>query len=233
MKIIDIVKKYGWANEPQAVHEVSAAKALSVISACGEVRVAMKDSAQYHLLWPTMPLLYEVLPTVRTKEGPMDYPIQETIDDDTRWRIVLRIIKGRLYNKKQQLDAYAWDKETFLDKIPRPAKIGCNSQEGRQELQKVLDMMPEEKERQELLAFLRCFTIDFVGGFSAPEERYVAVVTKDMIDAGLTGVVNEWTTEPPYTITPVNVGDVLVITNKGMYVIQHDEFVQTHSTFVF
>lgn len=63
------------------------------------------------------------------------------------------------------------------------------------------------------------------------EKRQCIEVTQELYDAGLTDCVDEWMTvdEDGYAkLTSLNVGDFLIVTNKGVYRIQREKFLQTY-----
>ena len=213
--------------------EASAQNALSIIRRfTSETRAALRDGVAV-ISFPDLGLLSKLRPVPRTEEGDMEYPTAPSVSEEYRMNVLLRVVNGKLYNNVGQLDCYAHDMKTYQKAMRRARVIGCNSPEAQNELNALLATMVNPEEAEELRATMALFAIDFQMGYTTPDWRQVVEVTQEMYDAGLTSVVNDWESEKSgWAVTQLNVGDFLVFTTNGVYVIRREEFIETHSTFV-
>ncbi len=196
---------------------------LSVFSA-----LALKDETD-NILWPMWSRLglfsKIVLPLVNTKEGVMKYSVDE-------YNIVTRVLNRRLYNSREQVDAYAWSRADYEKKAKKAVPVGLRSLKGIINLFKLLNSMIDKDERKELFAFFRMMPCNFLLVHTNPEYRNVIEVTPELFEAGVTEIVNDWeNAESGWTVTKLEVGDFLVVTEKGMYCIRREEFFMSHTTF--
>ena len=174
-----------------------------------------------------------VHPVTATKEGYQEYEA-----DDPGAAILYRVLSergtGRMYllNDKGQPDSYAWDAETYANKAGKMVPIGVNSEEGLANLDKVaafLSSFEAELLREDIEQYRK--DLDLI--FTKPENRAVVEITPELYDAGITSCVNDWEdAKSGFRVTYLEIGDFLVITDKGVYCVRRDEFMDTHPTFV-
>lgn len=231
---LSVQRNTNWATavNPNPTQK-AAQNALSIISRfISESRIALRDEVAA-IYFPDMGLLSQMHPITRTKEGDMEYKTGASVEEQYRMHVLLRIINGKLYNHLGQLDCYAHNMATYKKNMKDAKPIGLRSCRGMETMQQVLDSMPNEAERQQLYNLLSLFAIDLQVCYTAPHWRQVVEVTQEMIDAGLTSIINDWENEKSgWTKTQLCAGDFLVLTADGMYVIRREEFLQTHSTFM-
>ena len=145
---------------------------------------------------------------------------------------VLRIIGGQLL-KGGMADAYAWDASTYAKKAAKTVPIGYGlgaTVESVEWANEIVNSVSDPTERKMLIEFLiNQNSLRLV--FSKEEERKVVEVTQQLYDSGLTYVIDDWM-EPDENgladATILNVGDFLVVTDKGYYCIRKNEFLETH-----
>ena len=140
-----------------------------------------------------------------TKEAPQGCPY-----DDNR-TLVVRVIDGKVLIGGKY-DIYAPDEDKIEKLLRKPYDLSNLSEEQMLELKPLLDVASE------------------VRPAIAPGEsgRRVIVITKEMIEAGVTECFNEWDPETPCNLEE---GDVFLVSDESQfkgYRIGREEFAGTH-----
>lgn len=162
--------------------------------------------------------------SVKTKEQPAG-----NIYDETQFQTVLRILDGKVLMNDQP-DCYCW-KLSKLQTATDIRPIGVNSSEAIVNMCYLLNTITQDNEKLLLADMFASMRKDLLWVKTPAEQRSYVEVTQDLYDAGLTYCVDEWMEEDENGCaeeTKLSVGDVLIITNYGMYCIRHDEFWETH-----
>lgn len=160
-----------------------------------------------------------------TKEQP-----EGNIYDEAQFQTVLRVLGGKLLMSGRP-DTYCW-KFDKLQKAKDVRPIGCNCADAILNMAEVLNSIESISEKKMLADMFASMNKDLLLVTIAAEERKCVEITRDLYDAGLTQVVDEWmdTDENGMSeATELNVGDYLIVTNDGFYCIRGEEFKTTHS----
>ena len=147
---------------------------------------------------------------------------------------VLRVIGGQLL-KGGMADAYAWDAKTYAKKAEKTVPIGFGlgaTNESVKWAMEIVQTIADPLERELLIQFfIEQPSLRLV--FSPEENRRCFEVTKELYEAGLTGIVDEWMTPDENGLseeTVLNIGDFIIVTDEGgVYCIRREEFLETHS----
>ena len=146
---------------------------------------------------------------------------------------VLRVIGGQLL-KGGMADAYSWDAATYAKKAAKTVPIGFGlgaTVDSVNWAMEIVQTVADPAERKLLTQFfIEQSSLRLV--FSPEEERKCIEVTKEIYDAGLTSIVDEWMSTDENGLadeTLLNVGDFIIVTDDGVYCIRRDEFLETHT----
>ena len=162
-----------------------------------------------------------------TKEGDMTYK-----HDD--YRVCFSVdSKGHLRNHEDQVDVYAWTNDDYTKKADKVEPIGVNASAAIENLDKLCAILADEEDVTELREWFSEYRIDHEMVFTKPEWRMVIVVTRALYAAGVTHVINGWCEGEGAPVTPLGIGDVIVVEstepgNEKVYRIEHNEFVDKH-----
>lgn len=161
---------------------------------------------------------------VSTKEQPIG-----NIYDEATFQTVLRILGGKVLMTGRP-DCYCW-KYSKVEKAKNVRMVGTNSAEGLINLCNVLTSITDEEEKKMIADMFANSKKDLLIVTTPAEERTCIEVTPELYEAGITHCVDEWMEEDSdgnAEATALCIGDYLIITDKGVYRIGHDEFVETH-----
>lgn len=161
---------------------------------------------------------------VVTKEQP-----QGNIYDETKFRIVMRIIRGRVLMEGKP-DCYCW-KFDKVEKATDKHLIGSNSAEGMKNACSLLTEIEDEKERTLFADMLASLKRDLIVATTPAEKRTCIEITQELYDKGVTFCVDSWmeVDESGMALyTALNVGDFLIVEGDSVYCIRHKEFMLTH-----
>ncbi len=169
---------------------------------------------------------------IKTKELPSGCDYSEL-----EYRVVIRVLGGRLLDKDGRPDVYAWGDDMVKkylndpDSLPR---IGVRSAKGLLNLMDILATIKTEEERLIFADMFTKWTIDLFLVKTDAEDRFCVEVTQELYDAGITACVDSWMKpEKPedgdmMDATILNVGDFLIVDGNKVYCIRRDEFFTTH-----
>lgn len=216
--------------DPVAISKLTVLRAMQQCHI--EPRVALKAATVTILRKRTR---LEVLrhPVTATKEGYQEYELADP-GATVLYRVLSERGTGRMYllNDKGQPDTYAWDAETYANKAGKMVPIGVNSDEGRANLDIVAGML-SDYEAELLREDIGQYRKDAELLLTKPENRIVVEVSPELYAAGVTSCVNDWeTAKSGFRVTTLEVGDFLVITDRGVYCVRRAEFLDTHPTFI-
>lgn len=206
--------------------------ARQVLAACAQLGIEPVDAekAPTAIILKRRPCRFERRLTTAvvcpTKEGEMTYSYD-------RFRVCFSVdTKGHLRNREDQVDVYAWTNENYEKKAEKCVPVGINSEEGQANLDALYAILSDEQDKEELAEWFGEYRVDHEMVFTKAEWRKVIVVTRALYEAGVTYVINSWCDEPNAPLTPLIVGDVLVVEEGSngtlVYRIAHDEFVDKH-----
>ena len=167
---------------------------------------------------------------IKTKEQPLGCDYDEAI-----YRVVMRIINGKVLMTGGRPDAYTWEHSKVVDILADPSKIrliGTNSASAVLNLSKVMSTI-DKTDEQMMFADMFCnLNKDLLLVKTEAEDRRYIEVTQDLHDAGLTACVDAWMEldeNGEADATPLDVGDFLIFKENGdVYCIQRKEFLETH-----
>ena len=164
---------------------------------------------------------------VKTHEQPKGCDYSET-----KYQVVMRVINGQvLKEENKKPDAYTWSINKVM-KSKNARLIGTNSAEGIINLANMLNSIKNEYEKHIFAEMLCKFREDLLLITSQEEKRTCVEVSEELYEKGLTYCVDEWmeTDENGDSdITLLDIGDFLIITKDGVYTIQRNIFLETHS----
>lgn len=180
--------------------------------------------------WSEIGLWGEILALrVKTKEQPKgcDY-------DETKFQVVMRIIKGKVRMTGGRPDAYAWKfskVEPYLQDPKNLRLIGVNSAKAVINLSAMLNTIDDEEDRVMFADMFCSINKDLLLIPTDAEDRQCIEVTKELYENGVTACVDSWM-EPDENgeadATRLNIGDFLVMEGEYLYCIRRDEFLETH-----
>ena len=139
-----------------------------------------------------------------------------------------------LFDDKGMADAYTWTEEDYNSKKEKIVPIGFGymaTVESVKWAMTIVDTIENEKEKDDMILFLTKYP-DLKLVFSKEEKRIVVEVTQEMIDAGLTEIVDSYALTDKNGMsetTKVEVGDFLVKNKESYYLIQKNLFWETHT----
>lgn len=213
-------------NHESAQHVLSIAKQLGITAA-----PALK--APTALVLKRKPCRFErrliTAVVCPTKEGNMVY-------EHDRFRVCFSVdSNGNLRNHEDQVDVYAWTNEDYAKKADKVQPVGINSDQALENLDTLCSILSNPQDIEELREWFSEYRINHEMVFTKPEWRQVIVVTRALYEAGVTHVINAWSEGDSAPVTPVNIGDVIVVEstepgNEKVYRIEHHEFIDKHPT---
>ncbi len=175
--------------------------------------------------WPELGLMGLIFrQCISTKEQP-----DGNIYDEAVYQTVLRIIGGKVLMSGRP-DCYCW-KFSKVSSAKDVKVVGTNSAEGIINLCIVLNGISDEADKKMLADMFASMKRDLLLVTTVSEERRCIEVTQELYDSGVTACVDQWmevNENGEGESTQLQVGDYLIITDKGVYRIGHDEFVETH-----
>lgn len=165
---------------------------------------------------------------VKTKEQP-----DGCIYDEATYRVVMRVINGKVLMTGGRPDAYTW-KHQKVESSKNVRFIGCNSAEALINLSGMLETISDVEEKKMFADMFCNMKKDLLLVISAEESRRCVEITPDLYAAGITSCVDEWMevdSNGEAEETRLNVGDFLIVNEAGnsVYCIRRDEFLETHS----
>ncbi len=165
---------------------------------------------------------------VKTKEQP-----DGCIYDEATYRVVMRVINGKVLMTGGRPDAYTW-KYQKVENSKNVRFIGCNSAEALINLSGMLETISDVEEKKMFADMFCNMKKDLLLVTSAEESRRCVEITPDLYAAGITSCVDEWMevdSNGEAEETRLNVGDFLIVNEAGnsVYCIRRDEFLETHS----
>lgn len=175
--------------------------------------------------WSDMSLIQMMFrQCVITKEAPMGH-----IYDETEFRLVLRIVDHKLI-QNGMTDNYCWGATQVAKNIGKAVPIGCCSASGLLTLTDVISGIHDLDEKKMFADFFTSLNKDLLYVLSSEEARMCIPVTQELYDQGLTWCIDEWVEEKngEYAKTALNVGDVLIVSDSGVYCCRKDIFESTH-----
>lgn len=178
--------------------------------------------------WSDLGLFGQIVSqTIKTKEQPAGCSY-----DEMRFQVVMRILGGKVFMTGGRPDAYAWTLEKVEKMLSKARPIGVNSPDGVINLSKAIESIPDYEEKR-IFADMFCnLKKDLLLITTPPENRTCVEITQELYDAGITCCIDEWMDPDENglaTVTELNVGDFLIVTDKGVYCIRRDEFMETHT----
>ncbi len=216
--------------DPVAISKLTVLRAMQQCHI--EPRVALK-TATVTILRKRTRLEIMMHPFTETKEGPKMYEASDP-GSVILYRVLAERGTGRMYllNDKGQPDSYAYDAATYAQKAAKLAPIGPNSEAGCANLDIVANML-SAYEADLLREDIEQYRKDLELILTKPEYRNVVEISPELYAAGVTSCVNDWeTANSGFRVTNLEIGDFLVITERGVYCIRRAEFLDTHPTFV-
>lgn len=163
---------------------------------------------------------------VKTKEAPMG-----CFYDEAEFTPVLRIVDHAVVDEHNRTDNYCWDKKMVAKHIDRAVPIGTDSAKGIVVMSKLMGSIPKEADRLTLATLFSEQKRDLLYIVTPEEARMCIPVTKELYDAGLTWCIDEWI-EPDengeYMRTELEVGDVLIASENGVYCCRKNVFAKTY-----
>lgn len=161
---------------------------------------------------------------VITKEAPMG-----NLYDETEFRAVLRVVDHTLI-QNGMTDNYCWGSAQVAKHIGKAVPIGTCSASGLLTLADVLSTIADISEKKILADFFASLNKDLLYVFTPEESRKCIPVTQELYDAGLTWCIDEWVDEKDgeFAKTTLNVGDVLIVSDTGVYCCRKDVFAATY-----
>ena len=160
-----------------------------------------------------------------TKEQP-----DGTHYDEAVFQTVLRVIGGKVLMSGRP-DCYCW-KFNKVANAKDIRVIGTNSAEGLLSLCEVLAGIPDSEEKKMLADMFANMKKDLLLVTTPAEQRTCIEVTEDLYNQGINYCVDEWMDEDENgdaVVTPLSIGDFLIVTDSGVYRVGADEFAETHS----
>ena len=154
-----------------------------------------------------------------------------------KFRVVYRFIDGKVFlkNEDKQPDVYAWKHEkleNLYKKTPEAIQVlGYMSEEAAKNSETFLSSLATDEDRAMVENYLRYINDDYLLVTTPEEDRIVMEVSQEMAAAGLTAIVPDYVDPDENGEAegiPVAIGDFLVLTNNGCYMIGRDEFLATH-----
>lgn len=228
-KLDIIISKFlGGAKMTKANKERTTKSILKLISGYTRPCTKLKLDNIIFPSWDKLGLLGMIYSQkVKTHEQPKGCDYAET-----KYQVVMRVINGQVLKEEgNRPDAYTWSIEKVM-KSKNARFIGTNSAEGIINLANMLNSIKNEYEKH-LFAEMFCkFREDLLLITSQEEKRTCVEVTEELYDKGLTYCIDEWmeTDENGDSdITLLDIGDFLIITKDGVYTIQRNIFLETHS----
>jgi hypothetical protein len=206
-----------------------------VIEVCAELGIPFDDKVLKLMtleIWKREPRskddLNTLIHSIKTKENPSgeDYPegYHEVLrliahKDHPEFLTVLQAVEK--YNGKLMPDVYAKKSSQYPSEAKRKP-IGVATPEGRANLDKTLDLIYAENEREMFKVFMEKRNFDSDAVITAEEVRLGVFVTQEMIDAGITHIVNDWdeAEDGYYTANALEVGDLLIYNNGMFYLVE-------------
>lgn len=165
---------------------------------------------------------------VKTKEQP-----DGCIYDEATYRVVMRVINGKVLMTGGRPDAYTW-KHQKVESSKNVRFIGCNSAEALINLSGMLETIFDVEEKKMFADMFCNMKKDLLLVTSAEESRRCVEISPDLYAAGITSCVDEWMevdSNGEAEETRLNVGDFLIVNEAGnsVYCIRREEFLETHS----
>ena len=161
---------------------------------------------------------------VRTKEQPAG-----NIYDEAKFQTVLRIIGGKVLISEKP-DCYCW-KFGKLRTATSISDIGTASPGGIITLCKVLNNIHSNADKALFADMFASLKRNLLLVTTPVEKRKCIQITQKLYDAGITHCVDEWMEVDENGLaeaTELSIGDYVIITEKGLYRIGLEEFLQTH-----
>lgn len=161
---------------------------------------------------------------VSTKEQPAG-----NIYDEAIFQVVLRVIGGKVLMNGRP-DCYCW-KQSKVANSKDIQMIGTNSATGLINLCGILNSIADHTEKSMMADMFANLKRDLLLITTPAENRIYIEVTADLYSAGITYCVDEWmeTDEKGEAeVTPLLVGDFLIVSDSGVYRIGRKEFLETH-----
>ncbi len=162
---------------------------------------------------------------LKTKEQP-----EGNLYDEAKFQTVLRVLRGKvLMNNKP--DTYCW-KFSKLESAKDVRPIGTNCAEGLIALTDVLNEIEDIEEKKLLADMFSKLKEDLLLVTTPAENRTCIEVTEELYNAGITFCVDEWMDTDENgdaSVTNLEIGDFLIVTDSGVYCIRREEFFETHN----
>lgn len=150
--------------------------------------------------------------------------------DEAVFQTVLRVIGGKVLMSGRP-DCYCW-KFNKVANAKNIRVIGTNSAEGLLSLCEVLTSIPDSEEKKMLADMFANMKKDLLLVTTPAEQRTCIKVTGELYHQGITYCVDEWMAEDENgdaVITPLSIGDFLIVTESGVYRVGAEEFAETHT----
>lgn len=211
--------------------EATNSKALKL--AAGQIKPCEKMGLSNVVLPPwseVVPIDISVIPmNLNTKE-------QDNCHYDAKgYRIVIRVLDGKLFGTDGKYDVYAWGPDMIKKYLSDPSKvppIGRFSSKGMVNFSRVVNTIVDEDEKEKFANIFVRANCDYYLVNSDKEDRRCIEVTAELYEAGLTHIVDTWMKAGEnglYSATELRVGDFIIVEPKGgIYCIRRDEFLSTH-----
>jgi hypothetical protein len=180
--------------------------------------------ATINILGETLTKVDELARPIHTKEGLMYYKagnrVNMRIVNDpvsNTWHLLMYVEK---YGKKM-LDIYSWDPKMYNKYKDKAVNVGIHSKAGIENLQYLIDLVSDE-EKEILRDYFehKLYDLELI---HLPEDRRTGIyVTQEIIDAGITHLVNSWTEAEngEYEATELVPGDLLIAEGDAFYCVE-------------
>lgn len=157
--------------------------------------------------------------------------------------MVTRVVEGRVVidddkkGKDNQYDTYAWKVSTVQDYIDKGnyAVIGRHSPEGLNNFAKLHSTLKTELDREKFCEGFMPWGIDLILIHTEEEHKMCIEVTQELYDAGLRYWADDWRNDQAekdpngmVSTTALEVGDILVISDIGAYVVARNIVKKTY-----
>ncbi len=213
------------ANKNQNARELRTAEILAMATPVSCIKMEIGNILLPK--WNELDLVhYMFRMCVKTKEAPMGH-----FYDEAEFTPVLRIVDHTVVDENNQTDNYCWNKAMVAKHIDKAVPIGTSSGAGIVTMSSVIAAVSKQSDRMKLGNFFSYMNKDLLYVCTPEENRMCIPVTQELYDAGLTWCIDEWVNADEngeYAKTILNVGDVLIVSDSGVYCCRKDVFNKTY-----